>query len=401
MIDISSLQPGQFIPPPQSKTVISSFQSKTGLPKLDSTEKLEALLNLLNKESNRYMSVTEIEGRLGNKFDGLVLLYAEGLNDKLGPSNPFGAHSTEYLADVAQIWQTKLIDRMDLIVNGKTENCYMIKVKGIEVLNQLQLNKNIIDFNESSYKTTIAIALLTVFLVVLGVLQIMILLIQHKPQWFTQPTQILVGLIMIGVIVIEYNLFKRNKFQKTKTILQNEIDNHSSVSMPHSEDRAGKARFVEILILAMTLLFLFTSINLVGFNGVRSQLSNQTATSNFISNNTIHSSNEFIISTNYIIATVQWLTLIILCISLLYLGLLRRNSTYTEPVGWIIACLTALEIGFINVLLYYSYLLSGASAATNIGALKIILFESNPIIAAIVSIALSIIVGVAIWKGLM
>lgn len=80
-------------------------EDQTIPPKLESTEKFEALLDLLNKDSNRYVPKSDIIAHLGDKFDESVLLYAEGINDRLGSSEPSGAHTTAYLGSVAQIWQ--------------------------------------------------------------------------------------------------------------------------------------------------------------------------------------------------------------------------------------------------------------------------------------------------------
>jgi len=156
------------------------------MKKLKSVEHLGALLEILNDEPDRYVPLSELKKKFKEKLDpnnelddnALIALnnslnntlsYAEGINDRLAPPNSI--HTPAYLADVAQIWQTKLIDREVQTVNGKKEDCYMIKIKGIEVLNQLQLNKNIIKFNETSKGASDMIIILTIFLVALAILQ--------------------------------------------------------------------------------------------------------------------------------------------------------------------------------------------------------------------------------------
>lgn len=115
--------------------------------KLQSIERLEALLDFLNARPNRYVRRSEIEKGLGKKFDNNALSYALGINDKLPPANKAGipdpkeCHTASYLADIAQIRQTKFIDVEMVYVNHskskQKENGYMLTPRGIELLNQI------------------------------------------------------------------------------------------------------------------------------------------------------------------------------------------------------------------------------------------------------------------------
>lgn len=169
------------------------------LPKLESLEKLEVLLEILNEQSDRYVPYGEIEKefmkRVNSKkrFDEVdlrnklvnVLSYAEGLRDDLPPTNEKGLpdqyvpHTASYLADIAQIRQTKLIDRMrlPLKVEGKTkeQDCYMITIRGIEVLNLLRNSRYSKGLLVSSRRLEIlarVTGILTIFLIVMTILSI-------------------------------------------------------------------------------------------------------------------------------------------------------------------------------------------------------------------------------------
>ena len=170
---------------------MAKSQSKK-LPKLKSLEKLEVLLEILNEQSDRYVSYDEIEkefiervnsrkkfdeGDFKNKLIN-TLLYSEGLPE-LPPANTKGIpkqnipHTASYLADIAQIRYTKLIDRMrlQLKVEGKTkeQDCYMITVRGIEVLNHLRNSRHSKELSESSRrleKLTFVLIIFTFILIV-------------------------------------------------------------------------------------------------------------------------------------------------------------------------------------------------------------------------------------------
>jgi hypothetical protein len=159
--------------------------------KLESLDKLDVLLEILNERSDRYVPYDEIEKefmkrvKAKKKFDvvGLrdklvnVLSYAEGLRDDLPPANENGLpdqyvqHTASYLADIAQIRYTKLIDRtkLPLKVEGKTkeQDCYMITIRGIEVLNQLRNSIHSKELLISSKRLEILTIILIIFTAIL------------------------------------------------------------------------------------------------------------------------------------------------------------------------------------------------------------------------------------------
>lgn len=159
--------------------------------KLESLEKLKILLEILNEQSDRYVPYDEIEKefmkRVNSKkrFDVVdlrnklvnVLSYAEGLRDDLPPANDKGLpdqyvpHTASYLADIAQIRYTKLIDRirLPLKVEGKTkeQDCYMVTIRGIEVLNQLRNSSHSKELLISSKRLEILTIILIIFTAIL------------------------------------------------------------------------------------------------------------------------------------------------------------------------------------------------------------------------------------------
>jgi hypothetical protein len=153
-------------------------KSQTIPPKLKSLEKLEVLLEILNEQSDRYVPDSELKTRFkehlnpNKKLDDTTIensfnntkVYALGINDKVGRPS---IDTPEYLAAIAQIWQTKLIDMEQLTINGKKENCYMITIKGIEVLNQLRNSKYSKDLLISSKRLEILTMILIIFTVIL------------------------------------------------------------------------------------------------------------------------------------------------------------------------------------------------------------------------------------------
>jgi len=80
-------------------------------------------------------------------------------NNKTGILDQKAPQNAEYLADVAEIRQTKFIDMMSL---GK-ENGYSITPKGIEFLNSLNLQKSSRRLEESTLKLIALTGLLAVF----------------------------------------------------------------------------------------------------------------------------------------------------------------------------------------------------------------------------------------------
>ena len=174
-------------------------------------KKLEALLDYFNSHPNRIIPESEIKNALGDKFDGNTLTSASGIpessvfisNNELIKKNNF--ERATYYANLAKIRETSLIKLWPPEVGG-TQG-YTITPRGIEVLNELQLNKNIIKFNESSDRASRAIAILTIFLVALAAIQIL-LFIDSQPAlaMYETPTEIVLAVIMFGVIVVERNM---------------------------------------------------------------------------------------------------------------------------------------------------------------------------------------------------
>lgn len=199
------------------------------LSKIEGDSRLETLLEILNEQPDRYIPLSEIKSkfklRYNEEIDQVALensltnlsLSIEGLPE-LPPTNKRGLpdnltpHNAEHLANIAQIRQTKLIDRMRLKLKENDrlveQDCYMITIKGLEMLNQLRLNRNIVKFNESNDRVSYAIALLTILLVTLYVIQILY-------QAISVPKNLVIAalaLIMVCVLVVEYKLlFKRSK----------------------------------------------------------------------------------------------------------------------------------------------------------------------------------------------
>ena len=226
--------------------------------KLKSIEHLQTILEILNGHPDEYLPLSKLETEfkerlnLKDKLDQIALhnslqntlIFAEGINDKIGRPK---TDTPEYLGAIAQIWQTKLIDMEPLSVNGKEENCYMIKIKGIEVLNKLQLNENIIKFNRSSDKASTALGVLTIFLVALAAIQILLFLYsQPALATYIVPTESMLAVVMLGVIIVErYFLFGSGDIK----ILKNKTD-----------EKATK-RWIIILVIS-SVITLFVIIGL-------------------------------------------------------------------------------------------------------------------------------------------
>ena len=152
-------------------------EPQTILPKLESLEKLEVLLEILNEQSDRYTPDSELKTKFkerlnpNKKLDNTALensfnnttSYALGINDKVG--RPL-IDTPEYLAAIAQIWQTKLID-MQFPYEINKENCYMITIKGIEVLNHLRNSRHSKDLLISSKRLEILTMILIIFTAIL------------------------------------------------------------------------------------------------------------------------------------------------------------------------------------------------------------------------------------------
>lgn len=191
------------------------------LPNLESLEKLNVLLEILNEQSDRYIPDSELKTRfkerlnpnkkldniaLENSFNNLIT-YALGLNDKLSPPS---IHTSEYLAAIAQIWQTKLIEMIQLPLDGKEENCYMITVRGIEVLNHLRNSRHSKEMLSSSKRIELlarVTGILTIFLITITLLSIsnnsiLVFLLQKNPSFIDMIYGIMVILLISEILVL-------------------------------------------------------------------------------------------------------------------------------------------------------------------------------------------------------
>ena len=190
-------------------------KSQTIPPKLKSLEKLEVLLEILNEKSDRYMPDSELKTEfkerlnpnkkldntaLENSFNNTIT-YALGINDKVG--RPL-IDTPEYLAAIAQIWQTKLIDMEQLPIEGKKENCYMITIRGIEVLNQLRNSRHSKGLLTSSRRLeilTLALIAFTGYLIVYSVASIMITC-SGNAVCYTYPLEVGFGVVITIAVLI-------------------------------------------------------------------------------------------------------------------------------------------------------------------------------------------------------
>jgi len=140
---------------------------------------LYKFLTILNNQPARYMPESEFrkifsrsvrkfgytdENEINNIFNTLLVDF-QGLNAGLAPNDKTGIpdqkapQNAEYLADVAEIRQTKFIDMLSL---GK-ENGYSITPKGIEFLSSLNLQKSSLRLEKSTLRLIELTGLLAVF----------------------------------------------------------------------------------------------------------------------------------------------------------------------------------------------------------------------------------------------
>jgi len=160
--------------------VIKNTDNKSKIKhNLNLLDLLYKFLTILNNQPARYIPESEFrkifsrsvrkfgytdENEINNIFNTLLVDF-QGLNAGLAPNNKTGIpdqkapQDAEYLADVAEIRQTKFIDMMSL---GK-ENRYSITPKGIEFLNSLNLQKSSLRLEESTLKLITLTGLLSVF----------------------------------------------------------------------------------------------------------------------------------------------------------------------------------------------------------------------------------------------
>lgn len=148
------------------------------LLKLESAEILQNVLEVLNAQPYRYIPFREIEEEFNNavnkrkKYDAidirnklqLTLTNATGLNDQLQPH--MGVDTTSHLADIAAIWQTKLVIYMRLPLEEKgkktEQECYMISFRGVEILNSLKNTNNTKRLARSSKILEVLTAILSI-----------------------------------------------------------------------------------------------------------------------------------------------------------------------------------------------------------------------------------------------
>ena len=146
---------------------------------------------------NKKLDDTTIENSFNN-----TKVYALGINDKVG--RPL-IDTPEYLAAIAQIWQTKLIDLEQFDINGKKENCYMITIRGIEVLNNLRNSRHSKGLLTSSRRLeilTLALIAFTGYLIVYSVASIMITC-NGNAVCYTYPLEVGFGVVItIAVLII-------------------------------------------------------------------------------------------------------------------------------------------------------------------------------------------------------
>jgi hypothetical protein len=225
-----------------AKSKIQTIKPPRKPPRLESLEKLWILLESLNEQPDRYVPYDEIEKefmkRLNHKkkFDEVdlrnklvnVLSYAEGLRDDLPPANEKGLpdqyvpHTTSFFADIAQIRQTKLIDRMRLPLkeDGKTreQDCYMITIRGIEVLNHLRNSRHSEGLLASSKRLeilTLALLVFTGYLIVYSITSIMISC-KGETSCYSYPLEVGFGTVVTIIILIAIVLFLYSKLKSKR-----------------------------------------------------------------------------------------------------------------------------------------------------------------------------------------
>lgn len=178
--------------------MVAKDKPKVNLAKVaNNMDILEALLEILNEQLDKYVPKKEIEGKFKKKLDPRnkvdptslhnslenILISAEGMpllppTNKQGLSDDYAPHTAEYLSDTAQILQTKLIQKTRLPIqedngNQTEQDCYKITVRGLEELDAIKLNKNIKQFKDSSESSNFIVAVLTFVLVAIGIIQIL------------------------------------------------------------------------------------------------------------------------------------------------------------------------------------------------------------------------------------
>ena len=164
-------------------------------PNLESLEKLEVLLEILNERSDRYVPYDEIEKEfmkrvnskkefteedLKNKLKNVLSYAAGSLRDDVPLSNESGSGLSyvAYLADITQIRNAKLVIWLRCLKEGgktRDQDCYMITIRGIEVLNHLRNSGHSKGLLESSRRLEIlarVTGILTIFLIVMAILSI-------------------------------------------------------------------------------------------------------------------------------------------------------------------------------------------------------------------------------------
>jgi hypothetical protein len=156
-------------------------------PKLESLEKLEVLLEILNEQSDKYVPYNEIEKEFmkrvnsKKKFNEVdlrnklvnILNYAAGyLRDDVPLSNETGSGLSyvAYLADITQIRNAKLVIWWRCSKKGgktRDQDCYMITLRGVEVLNHLRNSRHSKDLLISSKRLEILTIILIIFTAIL------------------------------------------------------------------------------------------------------------------------------------------------------------------------------------------------------------------------------------------
>lgn len=161
-----------------------------------------ALLNYLYGCFPNYVAASDVQA----KFNQVIIEKACGITFAEARAD---ASKLQDVAYVAQIRQTKWVE---LQFTNDQVSGYAITPRGIEVLNQGKLNKNIELFKESSDKSNARVAVLTFLLAGVGVLQVLNILF---------PTPILTNGSIVGnsLIIQQHGMSTNN----TNSLPSNQI----------------------------------------------------------------------------------------------------------------------------------------------------------------------------------
>lgn len=160
-----------------------------------------------------------------------------------------------------------LIQELGRSNNDDTRNPVIITIKGYELLNQIKFNQNISEFKTASDKSSSIIVFLTIFLVVISVLQGVLVILTMTPQAYALHRQsiletLAVFLVIMAVLVlIEIKIF--NIVDLLKSVVNKTL---------HVEANSNAYKYI-ILILAIIGIVIMTVIiayNLGYMSGISS-----------------------------------------------------------------------------------------------------------------------------------